>query len=186
MDQNGPKFTWTKAKAQAAVLVAEDDLSDEQLSAQVGIGRTTLKRWKADPAFRARVRDHIAELEAVALDRGIARRTKRVDVLNDLWRRGLQVIEARAVEHQDVPGGDTGLLVRQVKLSATGREVAEYAADTALLKELREHSKQAAQELGQWVEKQHRTVEQRPDLSQLSDEELADLDRLLDKASHQD
>jgi hypothetical protein len=37
-----------------------------------------------------------------------------------------------------------------VKLS---EEVAEYSIDTGLLKELRDHERQAAQELGQWAEK---------------------------------
>ena len=87
------------------------------------------------------------------------------------------MIEARAEEHKDVPGGSTGLLVRQVKLvkiySVPGQDleddepdaadvlcsaklnqvVYEYAVDTGLLKELREHERQAAQELGQWTEK---------------------------------
>jgi hypothetical protein len=38
--------------------------------------------------------------------------------------------------------------------------VEEYQVDTRLLKELREHKKQAAQELGQWSEKAR--VEQGP------------------------
>jgi hypothetical protein len=38
--------------------------------------------------------------------------------------------------------------------------VEEYQVDTGLLKELREHEKQAAQELGQWSEKAR--VEQGP------------------------
>ena len=38
-------------------------------------------------------------------------------------------------------------------------EVAEYAVDVALLREIREHEKQAAIELGQWTEKQEHTGE---------------------------
>jgi hypothetical protein len=61
------------------------------------------------------------------------------------------------------PGGDTGLVVRQVKMIGSGAAaqlVEEYPVDVALLRaeldvmrELREHEKQAAQELGQWVDK---------------------------------
>lgn len=153
MDQNGPKFVWTEARVRAAMLVAADDLSDEQISQEVGIGRTTLKRWKAAPEFQARVQEHVTAADIRALEHGIARRAKRVAYLDDIWRRGQALIATRAEEYANVPGGETGLLVRQVKLSARGHAVEEYVVDTGLLKELREHAKQAAQELGQWVDK---------------------------------
>lgn len=57
---------------------------------------------------------------------------------------------------KDVPGGNTGLLVRTTKGIGSGdtfQIVDEYAVDTGLLRELREHEKQAAQELGQWIDK---------------------------------
>jgi len=63
---------------------------------------------------------------------------------------------AAAVEFAEVPGGTTGLLVHTYKAIGTGEfveKVDEYAVDTGLLAELRAHEKQAAQELGQWVEK---------------------------------
>jgi hypothetical protein len=153
MSLNVTKFVWTEPRAQAAALVAADDLSDDAIADAVGTTKRTLERWKLYPEFRARVQEHVAIAEVQALEHGIARRPKRVEVLNDIWQRGRRLIEARAQEHADVPGGDTGLLVRQVKLSARGDEVEEYAVDTGLLKELREHAKQAAQELGQWVDK---------------------------------
>ena len=69
-----------------------------------------------------------------------------------------EVIRQRAVNLKDVPGGgNTGLLVRQVKGIGKGEDfqvVEEYAVDTGLLRELREHEKQAAIELGEWTEKQ--------------------------------
>jgi hypothetical protein len=144
----------------------------------VGVVDRQLRRWKAHPDFAARVDQQRAALHAALVDQGIANRQNRVDALNERWRRMQLVIDARAITHADVPGGNTGLLVRQVKLvkmySSTSdpndvdepdaadvlisakmsQEVAEYAVDTALLKELREHEKQAAQELGQWTEKQ--------------------------------
>lgn len=47
----------------------------------------------------------------------------------------------------EVPGGKTGLVIR--KLKATG---VEYAIDTGLLSEYREHEKHIAIEIGQWQE----------------------------------
>lgn len=132
----------------------------------------TLKDWSRIHNWQQRLAD-IAEAERQAIvARGIAERQNRIDALADRHRRMQRVIESRAQEHADIPGGDTGLLVRQVKVvkvhgefetDEKGRsrfvptgeaiEVEEYAVDTALLKEMREHEKQAAIELGQWSEK---------------------------------
>jgi hypothetical protein len=75
-----------------------------------------------------------------------------------------RVIEQRGRAMSGVePGADTGLLVRTLKTVGSGfdaKVVAEYEVDTGLLKELREHEKQAAQELGQWSDKSR--IEQGP------------------------
>jgi hypothetical protein len=62
-----------------------------------------------------------------------------------------------------VPGAETGLLTRTYKQIGSGEgaeKVEEYQVETGLLKELREHEKQAAQELGQWADKSK--IEQGP------------------------
>ncbi|MHC5543152.1 hypothetical protein ACYOEI_33435, partial [Singulisphaera rosea] len=87
--------------------------------------------------------------------RGIAILERRVDALHDRWLRMQTIIEERAADKEmdGVPGGKTGLIVRQTRGSGPDAEpIDDYVVDTALLKELREHEKQAAQELGQWVE----------------------------------
>lgn len=64
-----------------------------------------------------------------------------------------RVIEARAEKYADVPGGNTGLLVHNVKsigAGVTAERVDLYEFDAALVKELREHERQIAEELGQW------------------------------------
>jgi len=50
-----------------------------------------------------------------------------------------------------IPGGNTGLLVRDYKGRNADQPV--YKADTALMAELRAIMRQAAEELGQWVTK---------------------------------
>lgn len=155
-------------------------LSNEQIAEKVGVARQTLDNWKRLPEFAARVREHQETWREQIKAEGIANRQNRVDALNDRWLKMQQVIEARAEELAGVPGGDTGLLVRQAKLvkvyDAKGtpgedeegetlysakRDVVmyEYAVDTALLKEMRETEKQAAQDLGQWSEKQEHAGE---------------------------
>jgi hypothetical protein len=152
------QFRWSGARRRAAVLVAEDSLTDVEIAARVGIHERQLRNWKADPAFRERVGEHVAALEAVALRYEIAKRARRVAALDDRWHRMARVIEARGREMDgEAPGAETGLLVRQVKVIGTGeqqRTVEEYAVDTGLLRELRATEEQAARELGQWAERQ--------------------------------
>lgn len=91
------------------------------------------------------------------MQRWIAQKHRRVDVLMNQAERIQQLRDARAADLATVPGGDTGLIVRQMKSVGFGENntlVEEYAFDAALSRELRETLKQAAQELGQWSEKQ--------------------------------
>ena len=82
----------------------------------------------------------------------IGARNARVQELQLRWDLMRQVIKERG-QHADfatVPGGTTGLLVRDFK----GKDATQpiYRVDTGLLAEMRLHEKQAAQELGQWSE----------------------------------
>jgi hypothetical protein len=79
----------------------------------------------------------------------IAIREKRIEELDDRRRRMKLIIEERAAEMAgECPGGASGLLARDYKGKDADRTI--YKVDTGLLSELREHEKQAAQELGQW------------------------------------
>jgi hypothetical protein len=60
----------TKKREKAAQLVAEDVLSDEKIAAEVGIGRSTLARWKADLRFLARVETIAAALRLPTISSG--------------------------------------------------------------------------------------------------------------------
>jgi hypothetical protein len=116
----------------------------------------TLYNWQQHPDFAAKIAENIALIDAAMMKLAIAKKHKRVASLDRDWQRMERVQEARAVEHGDVPGGDTGLLVRQIKQIGAGRDVQvveEYVVDTALLKEKRETMKQAATELGQWTDR---------------------------------
>lgn len=145
-------------RAKAAQLVALDALTDEEIAAQVGISRSTLKRWKAEPEFMADVESFLEAFRAKVRRQGIAILERRVQSLNNRWRRLEEVMRARAEDPsmQHVPGGNTGLLVRTYKQIGSGESaqiMEEYEVDAALLREFREHEKQAAQELGQWIDK---------------------------------
>ncbi len=174
---------WTGQREEAALLVAQDELSNEEIAARLRVSRQSLQTWKTTLEFAARVRELVTAMAEAVKGQGIAERQNRVAALNDRWEKLQGVIAARAKDMESVPGGDTGLLVREVKLVkvylvmpepeggeatpeaeelASGRravQVAEYAVDVGLLKELREHEKQAAIELGQWEEKHEHSGE---------------------------
>lgn len=172
---NASGFQLTPERKQAAQLVAEDCLGDRQIATTVGVHMATLERWKLRPEFQAAVATHRQKMLDEIEREGIANKQYRIDSLNDVHARLRRVMAARSTELADVPGGDTGTLVRSAKLVkaynvdseynsqdedgetlySAKRDllVYEYGVDTALLKELRETAKQAAQETGQWVEK---------------------------------
>lgn len=150
-------FRWTAQREKAALLLAEDRLIDEEIAKKIGVDRRTLTNWRQDLEFQARITEHVEAFKQAVRSRGIACLERRVDALSDRWDRMRQVIEERAEElGGECAGGGTGLLVKQMKTLGSGpaaQVVEEYAVDTGLLRELREHEKQAAQELGQWTDK---------------------------------
>lgn len=153
------EFLWTKPKEIAAQLIAEGELKDAEIAAkkEVNVERQTLWNWRQVPEFAARIEEHLAKIRAVCQRRAISFAERRVERLNRDWLRMQRVIEERAEDPRlaHVPGGTTGLIVHNVKGVGRGDDfqlIDLYEVDTGLLRELRETEKQAAQELGQWVE----------------------------------
>jgi len=142
---------------EAAVLVADDTLSNDEIAQSCGISSQTLAVWKRHPEFMARVDQLVADLQEHARKRGLARLDKRQATAFDRHRRMVDLILARAADiGLETPGGETGLVVRQYRSIGTGpnaRQVTEYPFDAALMRELRELEKQIAQDAGQWSEK---------------------------------
>jgi hypothetical protein len=150
-------FAWNKAREEAAILLADNDLSDEAIAQRVGVSRRTLTTWKQHPDFAARVGDHVGQIQVAMLRLAIAKKHKRLEVLDTMHTKLLNVIEERSVEYEDeAPGTRTGLVTKTYKMIGTGRDatmVTEWGVDTPTLRELRALEEQAAKELGQWVEK---------------------------------
>jgi hypothetical protein len=122
----------------------------------------SLKSWSAAFGWQARLSEVADEERQAIVAQGIAARQNRVDAYGDRWALMRQVITERAGDRDlaEVPGGRTGLLVKNFK-TAGGVIVEEFAVDTGLLREMREIEKQAAQDLGQWVERQEASGETR-------------------------
>ena len=148
----------TKKREKAAHFIAEDSLSDEKIAEELGITRRTLARWKSEPRFIARIEAIASAYAKRVLSRGIARKERRVAVLNELHEKMLQVISERAAnpELESVPGGKTGLITKMLKGIGKGEDfqvVAVYEVDTDTVKEIRALQDQVAEELGQRVER---------------------------------
>jgi hypothetical protein len=151
-------WEWTEDRQKAAVLLAQDELTDMEIVAQCGIAERTLYKWKKVPEFAARVKELAEEFGNALMRYAIARKQRRVALLDKTRARIEALIEARAaaLEYRDAVGGFTGLLAHDVKQIGSGENaerVDVYTADVALLKELREIAKQAAIECGQCDEK---------------------------------
>lgn len=149
-------------------------MSDAAIAASVGVHRITLEKWKRHPEFAAQVGDHAGEIARSMLRLAIAKKHKRVATLDDLHRRANTVIAERAkrfaasaqtVEesarrifgNDTPPEAATGILVKQESITPQGLVSTEWKFDAALFREIRALEQQAAQELGQWVEKSETT-----------------------------
>lgn len=150
-------WTWTRQRGKAAQLLA-DGATELFVAHELGISRNTLTAWRQRPEFVARMEEHAAKVAAALAEKSISNKQARVAALEERWLKMRAVIAARAADDSmaDVPGGPTGLVVRQYK--AAGKQlVEEFAVDTGLLRELRGHEEQAARELGQWIDQQRTT-----------------------------
>lgn len=151
-------FKWNAIKDQCALLIAEGELSDGEIAAQLTVDRTSVWEWRQRPEFVERIDAHIEVIRKIFIKSGIGLIHNRVKAYQDRWRRMKRLIEERASDPlmEKVAGGTTGLLAHDMKsigsgTSATAIDVYEF--DAALLKEMRELEKQAAQDMGQWTEK---------------------------------
>jgi len=162
-------WEWTEQRERAALLLALDELTEVQIANDIGCSRDTIWWWKQHPVFVSRIQETAESIRSRILEEGISVKANRLKELNDRHRRLRQVIAERAAyfaTHDDTsvrmaPGGQTGLLVRQVKIIGSGRsakEVEEYVVDTALLREMRSIEEHAARETGQWTDKTELTL----------------------------
>lgn len=145
-------------KELAAQLIAEGRLEYGEIAKKVGVERTSLHRWRKEEKFAARVNRLREEFLSAAEDRALARKDYRLSVLNAKHNELLTLIEQRAADPSlaEIPGGATGLLVKQYKVSGEN-VVAEYVYDSAVTRDLLKVQEQAAKELGQLVDKKELT-----------------------------
>lgn len=130
------RTTLSAKQARAALLLAEDELSDEQIAEQVGIARSTLALWKDRPAIVARVVAHSEAFKQVVLSAGFADKRARIKELDAMGRDLLAKLRSGDYERGDV------------KLSATGEQVTIRVIDNATITQVRGLFDDLAREVG--------------------------------------
>lgn len=128
----------TIRQERAALLVAEDALTDEAIVAEVGITRDTLHRWKKQPAFAAAVSTHIEAFKDRALSEGFADKRERLRVL-DMLAKGTLVELAK----------EGGYFREEVKIAANGEHVSYQVFDKPKHDTLRGYLDDIAKEMGE-------------------------------------
>lgn len=173
--QENTNFRWTAQRERAAVLLADDEITDEAIAVDVGVHVSTLWRWRQNADFAAKIGEHVGRLQAGMLRYRVAKKRHRLKALDDLHTKALDTIQCRADRYQAMLGDDretvaaqaaksviggvvpgeaaTGLLVEKESVNNTGYRTVEWSVDTGLMREIRAIHEQAAKELGQWVEK---------------------------------
>jgi transposase len=163
-------FQWNKERELVAKLLAEDELTDDQIAATIGRSRQLISTWKHHPEFEARIDKHIAEWKRRVNRKIWVNPEKRIEALISdiraietiLKERGSQVaaeasedttLEALLSEHgvNYAGGARTGYITRDFRGNGPNMR-AVYQFDAALMRERRELMKHLAQELHQWEE----------------------------------
>ena len=164
----------TRVQTQAALLVAEDKLSNRAIGRRCGVTARCIEKWKRKPEFLAEIEAHKKAWREQTFAEGLADRAHRVREAQADYDLLSEVIQARAKDPgmKDVPGGKTGLVLRHLKsLNAGEKEtvviqrgrpvtkvikerkiVAEYETDNGLLQMRANLRDQIARELGQRVD----------------------------------
>jgi hypothetical protein len=83
-------------------MVAADEMPDVAIADAVGISVRTLHRWKREPEFAALVGDHIGQIQASMLKFAIAKKHKRIEVLDRMHSNLLTIIDERATHYADL------------------------------------------------------------------------------------
>ena len=138
-------------------LMLDPQLSDTEIARRLSTPAQPVSRQITN-AFRHRHRvDLQASIEAavaLALDPAITRKAERLAAKNERWFGLKAVVAERGADKSmaGVPGGKTGLVVRQYKMLGSGEygEVREeYRVDTGLLEAANALERSAAEEMGQ-------------------------------------
>jgi transposase-like protein len=153
------RWVWDERRETAAALLAQGELSVNEIARQVGVTRDLIWIWRKSPLFQARITEHLDRIRDELLSVGVAAKAARISALQDRHLRLCRIIEERAdaamadEEARDVPGAASGLLVRQVRVTGSGRNaerVITWELDDKVLKEIRSIEETVSKLIGDW------------------------------------
>jgi len=177
-------WEWDEARLEALDLIAEGRTPHEVIADRLQISRTTLWTWRTTPDFRARLQAILREAADSLAETRIAHKVLRVKDMQERMAALNHIVEERAAQYGGMhPGAGTGYVAPVV--TAAGRQA--WRVDTGLMAEMRALEQAVAKELGQLVERNQSVhevnVAHTVDLTQLSDEDLIELERITRAAS---
>jgi hypothetical protein len=177
-------WTWNASRELAAQLVADKQLTNVEIAKRAGVTDSQLNRWKLTPEFAARADEHRATFRAGITTTGlalkenrIADKKERVAALQRVRQQraevcgqgeplynpvtGLPLIDKKtnAPIVVPIPGGDTGLVVRQPRAAGV-----QFSVDGVLLASISALEKEIAIEMGDWKTKSQMEVVDGPSL----------------------
>ena len=161
-------WTWNAPRELAAQLVADKQLTNFEIARRAGVSDSQLNRWKLAPEFASRVTEHVATFRASITTTGLALRENRIAAKKARAAALWQVIGQRAEVYGHgepqynpftglplldkktnapivvpIPGGDTGMVVRQPRTAGV-----QFSVDGVLLARLSALEEEIAIEMG--------------------------------------
>jgi len=148
-----PSFMDSAKRRQAAIDLAEDIFTDEEIAERAGVNRETLHNWKKRVDFCEVMAQRVAELEVTAVSFALARRRERIRKLQEHADRLEQLMEARRAKFASELEGATGMVAERSLAGKLGVIGSDFYFDDKLSREYRETLNQIARERGQLNEK---------------------------------
>ena len=150
-----------ETQARAAILVAEDELSDTEIARLCGVTRRTLMRWKKQSAIQQKIGERLTLSKQKSERQMIVERQTRIADMEVMLQTMDNIIRERAnsPEMRGVPGGSTGLMRRRKgSFRKSHGPLCDYELDTGLMREWRRQLVAVAKALGQWKRPKYRPI----------------------------
>jgi hypothetical protein len=141
-------------RAIAAQLIVEGKLTRREIGEVVGVSARHLQNWAKKPDFQEMIENARLVYSKRFLTEGLAQRGRRLLVLNQVHEKVLDAVTERANsdDMQNVPGGTTGMVAKQIKGIGKGDDFAvieTYSIDTPVVKSILEIHNAVREELGE-------------------------------------
>jgi DNA-binding CsgD family transcriptional regulator len=144
-----------RKREQAALWMAQQEMSDRQIARCLGVDRHTLTAWKRQLSFRARIAAHVALWAQHCRAYGIASQVARYNDIHDRLHQlqHIQYARAEACRRKRVLGRTrAGLPVffQWIQIGHGATHIATFVEDPSLVAEVKAHRMQADQEVEAW------------------------------------